>query len=116
MTRKIIKAAPKKTTMKKAIPSDIDTQAGYVRIEDAPLLPPPPSEVGVTGWLYKNIFASMSDFGSVSAALKSVFVAASTLFILYFLVTQISGLLDFAIFSAVWSDPEGLKRQACWTV
>ena len=116
MTRKIIKAAPKKTTMKKAIPSDIDTQAGYVRIEDAPLLPPPPSEVGVTGWLYKNIFASMSDFGSIPAALKSVFVAASTLFILYFLITQISGLLDFAIFSAVWSDPEGLKRQACWTV
>ena len=69
MTRKIIKAAPKKTTMKKAIPSDIYTQAGYVRIEDAPLLPPPPSEVGVTGWLYKNIFASMSDFGSVSTAL-----------------------------------------------
>ena len=70
--------------MKKAIPSDIDTQAGYVRIEDAPLLPPPPSEVGVTGWLYKNIFASMSDFGSIPAALKSVFVAASTLFICIF--------------------------------
>ena len=116
MTKKIIKTAPKKTTMKKAISSDTDTQAGYVRFEDAPLLPPPPSEVGITGWLYKNIFASMSDFGSVLAALKSVFVAASTLFILYFLITQISGLLDFAIFSAVWSDPEGLKRQACWTV
>jgi len=31
MTKKIIKTAPKKTTMKKAIPSDIGAQAGYVR-------------------------------------------------------------------------------------
>ncbi|WP_443645367.1 amino acid ABC transporter permease [Candidatus Ponderosibacter sp. Uisw_141_02] len=116
MVRKLPGTATKKIKAKKPIPSAVDAQAGYVRSEDAPLLPPPPSEVGVTGWLYKNIFASMSDFSSISAALKSAFIAVLTLLILYFLATQTIGLLDFAIFSAVWSDPEGLKRQACWTV
>ena len=67
----------KKTKAKKPTPYEVDTQGAYVRTEDAPLLPPPPSEVGVTGWLYKNIFASMSDFSSISAALKSVFVAVT---------------------------------------
>ena len=31
-------------------------QNGFVRTEIAPVLPPPPSEAGVTGWLYHNIF------------------------------------------------------------
>ena len=34
----------------------------------------------------------------------------------YFFVTQLYGFIDFALISAVWSDPEGLKRQACWTL
>ena len=29
---------------------------------------------------------------------------------------QIYAFLDFTIFSAVWSDPDGLKREVCWTV
>ena len=74
MARKTIKTAPQKTGAKKNVSPVVDAQAGYVRTEAAPLLPPPPSEVGITGWLYKNIFASMSDFGSIGgpkAAAKS---------------------------------------------
>ena len=28
----------------------------FVRAEDAPLLPPPATEAGLTGWLWQNIF------------------------------------------------------------
>ena len=88
----------------------------FVRSEDAPILPPPATEAGITGWLYQNIFASMSDFGSIGGAVKSVLMAVLTLVLLYFLVMQAYGLVDFALLSAVWSDPDGLKREACWTV
>ena len=116
MAKKTIKSAPKKAAVKKPASMAVDPQAGYVRTEAAPLLPPPPSEVGITGWLYKNIFASMSDFGSVGSAIKSVLIGFLTLVLVYFLATQTMALLDFAIFSAVWSDPQGLKREVCWTV
>ena len=113
MAKKKIKTAPQKTGAKKSASSVVDALAGYVRTEAAPLLPPPPSEVGITGWLYKNIFASMSDFGSIGGAIKSILIAFLTVVLLYFLITQTIGLLDFAIFSAVWSDPQGLKREVC---
>ena len=97
--------------------SDTSTKdVAFVRSEDAPILPPPATEAGITGWLYQNIFASMSDFGSIGGAVKSVLMAVLTLVLLYFLVMQAYGLVDFALLSAVWSDPDGLKREACWTV
>ena len=88
----------------------------FVRTEDAPLLPPPPTEAGITGWLWQNIFASMADFSSAGASLRSACVAVLTVFLLYFGFAQIYTLLDFGVFSAVWSDPDELKREACWTV
>lgn len=88
----------------------------FVRDEDAPIQPAPPSEVGVTGWLYHNIFQSMNDFSSIQSCIKSILAAFFTLFVFYFFVTQLYGFVDFALISAVWSDPEGLKRQACWTL
>ena len=88
----------------------------FVRDEDAPILPAPQSEVGVTGWLYHNIFQSMNDFSSIQSCIKSILAALFTLFVFYFFVTQLYGFIDFALISAVWSDPEGLKRQACWTL
>ena len=88
----------------------------FVRDEDAPILPAPPLEVGVTGWLYHNIFQSMNDFSSIQSCIKSILAALFTLFVFYFFVTQLYGFIDFALISAVWSDPEGLKRQACWTL
>ena len=88
----------------------------FVRDEDAPILPAPPLEVGVAGWLYHNIFQSMNDFSSIQSCIKSILAALFTLFVFYFFVTQLYGFIDFALISAVWSDPEGLKRQACWTL
>ena len=84
MAKKTIKTGPQKTGTKK-LSSVVDAQAGYVRTEAAPLLLPPPSEVGITGWLYKNIFASMSDFGSIGGAIKSILIAFLTVVLLYFL-------------------------------
>lgn len=88
---------------------------GFVRTEVAPLLPPPASEAGITGWLYHNIFQSMTDFGSVGASVKSLLMAAVTVLIGYVGFTQLWALLDFAIFSAVWVPQEGVKREVCLT-
>ena len=88
----------------------------YVRTEDAPLLPPPATEAGLTGWLWQNIFASMADFQSIGAAIRSLFMITFSLLLVYVFIDQTFGLIDFAILSAVWSDPDGLKREACWTV
>ena len=88
----------------------------FVRKDNAPLLPPPATEAGVTGWLWQNIFSSMADFSSMGASFRSICVAALSIFLLYFGFSQIYTLLDFALFSAVWSDPDGLKRETCWTV
>ena len=87
----------------------------FVREIEAPLLPAPPSEVGVKRWLYDHIFQSMSDFSSVQSCVKSVLTALFTGVVFYFFAIQIYGFVDFAFISAVWSDPDGLKRQACWT-
>jgi len=87
----------------------------FVRTEEAPLLPPPATEAGLTGWLWHNVFESMADFKSPVAALRSLFMIGFSLLLVYVFTTQIYGLLDFALFSAVFSDPDGLKRQACWT-
>ena len=90
-------------------------KTGFVRTEIAPVMPPPASESGVTGWLYQNIFNSMSDFSSPMAAVKSLSMAFITVVLLYVGFGQFYGLIDFALLSAVWSDPEGLKRTACLT-
>ena len=88
---------------------------GFVRTEAAPLLPPPASEAGITGWLYHNIFQSMSDFSSVGATIKSALMALTTVVIGYVGFTQLWALFDFAIFSAVWVPQEGVKREVCLT-
>ena len=100
-----------KTSTKSTRKNDV----AFVRTEDAALLPPPASQAGITGWLWKNIFASMSDFTSIGATIRSLLVAALSLFLLYFGGLQIYALIDFALISAVFSDPEGMKREACWT-
>ncbi|MGC6484924.1 MAG: amino acid ABC transporter permease [Candidatus Puniceispirillales bacterium] len=89
---------------------------GYVRTEAAPLLPPPASEAGISGWFYHNIFASMSDFSSPGATITSVLMGIFTVLVAWFGISITWSLIDFAFISAVWSDPEGLKREACWTV
>jgi general L-amino acid transport system permease protein len=96
--------------------SATSNRLAFIRKEDAPILPPPLSEAGLTGWLYENVFASMLDFSSFGAGVKSFMMAVFTAFIMYAFGTQLYGLVDFAFLSAVWTDPDGIKRQACWTV
>ena len=96
-------------------PANSKNSDAFVRTEDAPILAPPATEAGITGWLWRNVFASMADYSSLGAGFRSLCVALLSVFLLYFGVTQIYALLDFALFSAVYSDPEGVKREACWT-
>ncbi|MEL0207144.1 MAG: hypothetical protein VW987_12685, partial [Alphaproteobacteria bacterium] len=58
----------------------------FIRTEDAPLLPPPATEAGITGWLWQNIFASMAEFHSPMAALRSLFMIVFTLLLVYVFV------------------------------
>ena len=102
--------------MKNAKSTPKKNAKAFVRKDNAPVLPAPPSEVGLKGWLYQNVFQSMSDFSSLSASIKSILVAIFTVFVFYSFASQIYGFLDFAIISAVWVDPDELKRQVCWTV
>jgi general L-amino acid transport system permease protein len=69
-------------------------------------MPPPRSEVGIVGWLTKNLFSSWSN-------------TALTLVGLWIAWTVIAGALDWAVFSAVWSGADGsacrvANTGACW--
>ena len=69
--------------MKNATSSPKRNVKAFVRKNDAPLLPAPPSEVGLKGWLYQNVFQSMSDFSSLGASVKSILIAIFTVFVFY---------------------------------
>ena len=92
------------------------TDIGYVRTEEAPLLPPPASQVGWQGWLRQNVLSSVNDFSSVGAALSSILMLVVTVGVLYFGLTILWELIRFTLLDAVWNDPDGLKRQVCLTV
>ena len=89
--------------------------SGFVRTEEAPLMPPPPSETGITGWLWQNVISSCADFSSVGASIRSLFMAAFTVFVAWLTISIGWALIDFAFVTAVWEDPDGLKREVCWT-
>lgn len=91
----------------------VDHEVAYVRTDDAPTLPAPTSEIGVKAWLWKNIFASMADYSSGPRAVASILMTIITVFTAYALIWMIWTMLDFAVFSATFGDPEGLKREAC---
>ncbi|MGH6934085.1 MAG: amino acid ABC transporter permease [Dongiaceae bacterium] len=76
-----------------------DTTMPHQRV-DQPDLPPPASEVGIIGWLYRNLFSS-----PLNIALTLVSLA-----IIYFVVPPF---MDWAIFSAYWH--EGTSRNDCLT-
>ena len=69
----------------------------YVRMDEAPSLPPPPNMVGLQGWLRQNLFSTIGD---------SVVTVVFGILILW-LVWET---LDFAIAKAVWT---GENREAC---
>ena len=98
------------------IQSEVSRSLAYIRTEEAPLLAPPASEAGLVGWARQNIFASMSDFSSVRAAIGSIVMILLTVVVLYCGVMLAWGMIKFTLIDAVWTDPEGLKRGVCTTV
>ena len=77
--------------------SNADTTLAYVRTEDAPKLPAPPSTVGVQGWLLKNLFSTP-------------FYSALTIVLGAIMIWLIADILSWALLSAVWV---GTDREAC---
>ncbi len=73
------------------------TNYAYVRKEIVAEVPPPASEVGVVGWIRKNLFSSW---------LNTVL----TLVGVYLIWTVVPPVLEFAFFNAVWT---GENREAC---
>ena len=95
--------------------SETASDIGYVRTEEVPTRPPPPSEIGIQGWLRQNLLSSMSDFSSVSAAISSVLMMLLTAGVLFAGVWLVWSFFSFTVLNAVWTDPEGIKRLACAT-
>ena len=88
----------------------------FVRTVDAETLPPPQNQSGIRGWLWRTLFYSFMDYSSVGASVRSLAMLFFTVLVSYVGITQLWYLLDFVFLSAVWSDPTGIKREACWTV
>lgn len=81
----------------------VDTAAPFTPSAD---IRPPRSEVGVIGWLSKNLFSSWSN-------------GLLTLACLWLIWRLLAGVLDWAVFSAAWSGADGSVCQkpdvgACW--
>ena len=74
----------------------------YVREKDAPILPPPITQVGLIGWLWRNGISSMSNFSSISASIQSIFLIFVTFVILYVGINGVWSLIDFAFINAIW--------------
>jgi general L-amino acid transport system permease protein len=69
----------------------------YVRTEDSPKLSPPPSTVGVQGWLRTNLFSN-------------IFYSALTVILGVLVIWILWKLLNFVFIDAVWT---GADREAC---
>lgn len=87
----------------------------YVREDEAPVKTPPASQVGWRKWMWDNMLSSMANYNSIGGAISSILITILTVTLLYFGVTVVWSLLSFAVFDAVWSDPDGLKRGICAT-
>ena len=77
-----------------------NSNIAFVRDHMDPDMPPPSSEVGVIGWVRRNLFSSVSN---------TIF----TLIAAYIIYLIVPGILNWAVFNAVW---EGSDREACATV
>ena len=84
--------------------AEITASTPHVALPDQP---PPASEVGVVGWLRRNLFSSIPN-------------TVLTLFALYLLYAVVPPLLNWAIFSANWQSGTSVKDcvwdGACWTM
>ena len=94
----------------------MESKYSFVRKDIVNEQPPPLTQVGVTGWLWRNLFSSMSNFNSVTSSILSILMILLTIWLVYFCGGLLYSVIDFAIISAVWSDPDGIKRKVCATV
>jgi general L-amino acid transport system permease protein len=69
----------------------------FVRREEEPVLAPPPGQVGIVGWLRRNLFSSITN-------------AVITLLAVAFLVWLVPPIIRWAFVNAVWT---GSDRTAC---
>ena len=94
----------------------MESSYSFVRKSIVNEQPPPLTQVGITGWLWRNLFSSMSNFSSISSSILSTLMILLTIWLLYFCGGLIYSFIDFAILSAVFTDPDGIKRKVCATV
>ena len=94
----------------------MESSYSFVRKSIVNEQPPPLTQVGITGWLWRNLFSSMSNFSSISSSILSILMISLTIWLLYFCGGLIYSFIDFAILSAVFADPDGIKRKVCATV
>ncbi len=94
----------------------MESKYSFVRKDIVNEQPPPLTQVGVTGWLWRNLFSSMSNFNSLTSSILSILMILLTIWLVYFCGGLLYSVIDFAIISAVWSDPDGIKRKVCATV
>ena len=94
----------------------MESSYSFVRKSIVNEQPPPLTQVGITGWLWRNLFSSMSNFSSISSSILSILMISLTTWLLYFCGGLIYSFIDFAILSAVFTDPDGIKRKVCATV
>jgi general L-amino acid transport system permease protein len=76
------------------------TDLSYVRTEMEPAALPPRRSTGLIAWLRTNLFATPGD-------------TAMTIVAMLFVAWIIPPLWGFLVADAVWSDPEGLRGEAC---
>ena len=94
----------------------MESRYSFVRKDIVNEQPPPLTQAGLTGWLWRNLFSSMTNFTSLTASFQSILMVFLTFWLAYFCGGLLYSVIDFAILSAVWSDPDGVKRQVCATV
>ena len=94
----------------------MESNYSFVRRDIVNEQPPPLTQVGITGWLWRNLFSTMSNFNSISSSILSVLMILLTIWLLYFCGGLLYSVIDFAIISAVFTDPDGIKRKVCATV
>ena len=80
----------------------METKYSFVRKDLVSEQPPPLTQVGITGWLWRNLFSSMSNFTTVTSSVQSILMIILTIWLLYFCGGKLISIIDFSIISAVW--------------
>ena len=84
-----------------------DHASHYVRTEMLPEKDPPSGEVGVRKWLWDNVFSTMSNFSTPTAALSSILMIVLTLAVLALFWWVIAILFRFGWQDAIWTGTDG---------